>query len=296
MGSIGNYVWHDVNGNGLQDDDFQDDANAGIANVTVNLYNSTHTYTRTTQTAPSGYYIFNNLEPGDYYVEFVLPTGYEFSPPDQGGDDVDSDADPTTGKTITTTLEAGESDLSWDAGLHLCAIGDRVWHDESGNGDQNENSGVPEPGFNDVHVYLYASEPITCGASGYLTHTITTSGTSQMPDGWPDGIYIFDMDSLGLGTGTYWVCVDESTLPSPGVGMVWIRTTDNPQQVNYTAGTDDFSFDFGYVAEGGPTAVTLSSWAARPGEGGLASRLWSGLVGLAVVAAGSLFWAKRRAG
>jgi hypothetical protein len=56
--------------------------------------------------------------PGDYYVTFVNPnesyyTG--FSPQDQGANDtLDSDAN-TTGYTTVTTLEAYETDLSWDA-------------------------------------------------------------------------------------------------------------------------------------------------------------------------------------
>jgi hypothetical protein len=297
-GSIGNYVWHDVNINGLQDDG----ASAGIADVTVNLYDDTDALLHTTQTDSSGYYIFNNLEAGDYYVEFVLPADYFFSPQDRGADDeVDSDADPTTGKTITTTLESGETDLTWDAGLHLCSIGDRVWHDEDKSTDQyNVLPDYKEPGFNGVDVYLYGSTPpATCGQTGYLAMTTTISGTSQDPPDFPDGIYLFDMETLGLGPGEYWVCVDESTLPPVPVGKDrWALTTvakGNPQQVPYN-GTDDFSFDFGYVAEGGPTAVTLSSLAARPGGGGSASRLWLGLAGLAVVVAGSLFWTKRRTG
>ena len=44
-----------------------------------------------------------------------------------------------------------------------------------------------------------------------------------------------------------------------------------------------------------PTAVTLSSFAAKSSAGGWASPLWLGLAGLTVVVAGSLFWAKRRA-
>ncbi len=299
---IGNYVWHDVNMNGLQDDDFQDDASAGIANVTVNLYDGT-TLIRTTQTAPSGYYIFNNLNAGAYYVEFVLPNDdYSFSLQGRGSNDTDdSDANPTTGKTGIINLSAGETDLTWDAGLHLCDIGDRVWKDESGNGDQNADlfSGDPEPGFNDVDVYLYDYQPSTCGEDGYLEMTTTISGTSQTPAGFPDGIYGFDMSSRG--TGEYWVCVDESTLPSAGEGMHWARTTgihttgDNPQKVTYT-GSDDFSIDFGYVAEVDPTAVTLSSFTAKPSAGGSVSRLWPGLAGLTVLAAGSLFWTKRWVG
>ena len=81
----------------------------------------------------------------------------------------------------------------------------------------------------------------------------TGSGTSQTPEGYTDGIYIFDMADLGYPPGDYWVCVDESTLPNPPDGMIWARTTgphttgDNPQKVTYE-GNDIFSIDFGYTA------------------------------------------------
>jgi hypothetical protein len=299
LGKIGDYVWWDVDVDGVQDGD-----ETGIGGVTVNLYDSTDTKIRTTQTAPSGYYIFNNLNAGDYYVKFVLPSDdYSFSLQDQGSNDaVDSDADPTTGKTGIINLSAGETDLTWDAGLHLCDIGDRVWHDESGGGDQNNSIFPPydpEPGFNDVDVYLYDYQPSTCGEDGYLAMTTTISGTSQTPDDWPNGIYGFDMTLHG--TGDYWVCVDESTLPSAGEGMHWKRTSgihttgDNPQKVTYT-GSDDFSIDFGYEKEADPTAVTLSTFAAKPGAGSSVSPLWLGVAGLTGLVAGSLFWVKRRAG
>ena len=290
--SIGDYVWHDVNVNGLQDS-----GEVGVPNVTVNLYKSDGTPAGSTTTNSDGLYTFTNLAPGDYYVEFLLPTGYKFTLQNQGTDDVDSDADPTTGKTITTTLDAGETDLTWDAGLHLCDLGDRVWHDEDHHGDQNATLGFAEPGINGVDVYLYATEPITCGASGYLAMMTTITGTSQTPPDWPDGIYGFDMEApVVRPTGTYWVCVDETSLPGPGQGQQWYRSpgNTNPRQVSYIFGIEDFGIDFGYY-QGQATAVTLSSFAASSSVVGSASRLWLGLVGLTVLAAGSLFWAKRRA-
>jgi len=44
----------------------------------------------------------------------------------------------------------------------------------------------------------------------------------------------------------------------------------------------------------GPTAVTLSSFRTKSSAGDSTSGLWLGLVGVTVLAAGSLFWAKRR--
>ena len=84
----------------------------------------------------AGYYLFEDLAPGCYEVEFVAPEGYVYSPQDQGADDgADSDADPTTGRTGPIDLGADETDLTWDAGLYeSAALGDYVWIDQDANG------------------------------------------------------------------------------------------------------------------------------------------------------------------
>ncbi len=110
--SIGNRIWYDINMDGLQDV-----SEVGISGVTVNLLNGPSAPSSTT-TSASGDYMFTNLTPGDYAIEFVLPVGYAFSPQNQGGDDtVDSDANTSTGQTTTTTLVAGENDTTWDSGM-----------------------------------------------------------------------------------------------------------------------------------------------------------------------------------
>ena len=139
--SYGDKVWLDKNANGVQDA-----GEAGLSGVTVKLLNSAGSVVATTTTDANGNYLFTNLTPGDYSAQVVAPTGYFISAKDQGGNDAtDSDFDPTTGKTITTTLSANENDLSWDAGLYQKAsIGDKVWADCNNNGIQDATeSGVP---------------------------------------------------------------------------------------------------------------------------------------------------------
>ncbi|MCM1988047.1 SdrD B-like domain-containing protein [Methanococcoides seepicolus] len=112
---IGDLVWEDLNGNGIQDA-----GEPGIAGVTVSLYDCDGNLLDTTTTNATGMYQFTGLAPGDYYVEFVALVEYMFSPQDQGNDDaIDSDADPTTGQTGCTNLESGENDLTWDAGMYM---------------------------------------------------------------------------------------------------------------------------------------------------------------------------------
>ncbi|RNI14650.1 VPXXXP-CTERM sorting domain-containing protein, partial [Methanohalophilus sp. RSK] len=113
--TLGNYVWEDLDRDGIQDE-----TDTGIAGVTVNLYTGGEVFVTSTTTNETGYYLFTNLVAGDYFVEFVLPDDYEFSPADQGVDDtVDSDASVIDGRTVTTSLFAGEVDLTWDAGMYL---------------------------------------------------------------------------------------------------------------------------------------------------------------------------------
>ena len=89
-GRIGDRVWTDANGNGIQDA-----GEPGLAGVTVNVRRATdNTVAGTTTTNASGLWSVSGLPPGDYYVEFVPPSGYSFTQPDQGGDDAtDSDAE-----------------------------------------------------------------------------------------------------------------------------------------------------------------------------------------------------------
>jgi hypothetical protein len=115
--SLGDFVWDDLNEDGIQDS-----GEPGIPGVTVWLFQgcgASGPITSTT-TDSNGEYLFADLDPGDYFVKFDLPSGYTFSPQDQGSNDaVDSDADQSTGMTVCTTLDAGENDMTWDAGMHL---------------------------------------------------------------------------------------------------------------------------------------------------------------------------------
>ncbi|MBW7991525.1 MAG: hypothetical protein FVQ84_16150 [Planctomycetes bacterium] len=108
--TIGDFVWEDLNGNGIQDA-----GEPGIPDVTVNLYicNDSNIL-RTTTTDSDGKYSFF-VDIADHYVEFILPVGYTFTQQNIGADDaIDSDADPITGKTHCTY---GLDDYTLDAGL-----------------------------------------------------------------------------------------------------------------------------------------------------------------------------------
>ncbi|MDD4651588.1 MAG: SdrD B-like domain-containing protein, partial [Methanothrix sp.] len=181
--SLGDFVWHDRNANG-----FQDTGDTGISGATVKLYKPDGS-TSTAITGTGGTYQFTGLIPGSYYLVFTKPNGFDsFSPMDQLSNNLkDSDADTTTGQTVSITLQSGDNDLSWDAGFYKYAsLGDFVWHDKNGNGVQDTG----EEGIEGVTVALYKS--------GVASGTMTT-GTG--------GIYKFS----GLVPGSYYVIFTRPT-------------------------------------------------------------------------------------
>ncbi|SOE20437.1 conserved repeat domain-containing protein/gliding motility-associated C-terminal domain-containing protein [Spirosomataceae bacterium TFI 002] len=171
LAEIGNYVWEDVNANGLNEL-----GESAVSGVIVELLDNNGLVIKKDTTDANGLYLFENLVPGDYAVRFLsssLPSGFKFTTNNNGTDDTDdSDADPLTGETVTTTLSPGESDLTWDAGIFRPAsLGDYVWIDTDKDGVQD----LDENGVGGVVVRLEKPD-------GTLVATQTTN---------PDGSYLF---------------------------------------------------------------------------------------------------------
>ncbi len=119
--SVGDYVWWDVNRDGLQLAD-----EPAVPGVTVTLQDGQGNVIATTVTDDKGYYAFAGLVPGArYQIVFTAPTGATFTSEKVGTDEsIDSDA-PATGKVIfvapltgANQTAAGKADLpTIDAGL-----------------------------------------------------------------------------------------------------------------------------------------------------------------------------------
>lgn len=105
---LGNRVWLDANQNGLQDP-----GESGIGGVCVNLYDNRGNLIDRTSTDSNGYYGFN-VQPGQYTVEFLRPPDLAFTSQNSGPDDIDSDADPATGRA---SIDLVSDTLTLDAGL-----------------------------------------------------------------------------------------------------------------------------------------------------------------------------------
>jgi SdrD B-like domain len=116
LASLGDKVWVDTNSNGVQDS-----GEPGVAGVVVELLDAGGAVLKSVTTDANGNYKFVDLKPGTYSVRFVptsLPSGAKFTGQNAGTDDaLNSDADPTTGRTKQYTLVKRQYQPSVDAGI-----------------------------------------------------------------------------------------------------------------------------------------------------------------------------------
>lgn len=149
-GQLGDFVWFDINNNGVQNSD-----EPGIPGVEVILYNILDNAIAKTVTDINGKYRFVNLSDGFYYVEFNnLPDGFFFTPQNQGNDDsIDSDPGEFSGTTALYQISEGNINLTVDGGLITtkAALGDYVWFDADSDGTQD----ATEKGIAGITVTLY---------------------------------------------------------------------------------------------------------------------------------------------
>ncbi len=222
QGVIGDRIWLDANGDGLQLGD-----NQGMADVKVTLYRDNNrvaepgemvpaiyalpTKLATTMTDAQGNYQFDHLPAGRYFIQVEAPKGYEFTKRDAGNvmrfadgmnpDELDSDV-ATNGRSHVFTLGEGQQLSSIDAGLTSMkplatgSIGDRVWVDDRFlNGRQDPG----ERGAKGIKVELYKHVEMALheNTDGIVTQAMSTPVAVTMTDGL--GRYNFD----GLEAGMY---------------------------------------------------------------------------------------------
>lgn len=241
--SIGNLVWYDSDGDGIQ----AETGEPGIPGVRVNLYDATGTtLLQTALTDPAGAYRFNGLSAGSYVVEVVKPnSSYAFSAATQGGDTTkDSDPDPTTGR-VAVPLTAGLDNNDIDAGLRVTGklpltIGDFVWKDLDGQKDPDNGEGLAN-----VQVVLYDN-------LGFPLARLTTTSA--------DANYGFTGVAAG---GNYRVAIDTGTLGNliqiADPDATFDNRTDLINQAELTTAAD-----FGYLAP--DPKVTIVKSASNDGD------------------------------
>jgi hypothetical protein len=251
-GSIGDFVWKDLNGNGIQDS-----GEPGISGVTVRLYRQGNPVAIATATTDAGgLYLFSGLSAGTYSVAVdnssAALTGYLASTPNAAGSTPANDSNPNPA-TVTLATNTS-SNLTIDFGYTPCPagkIGDFVWKDLNRNGIQDSG----EPGINGVTVKLY-------GPGNVLLATKVTSG---------NGGYLF----TGLSAGTYTVSIVNSQSALSGLSPTTTNAagsnTSNDSNANPATVTlatnlsSDLTIDFGYKtppACGPLITYTMCEWGA----------------------------------
>ena len=80
LAALGDFVWNDINHDGIQNPA----AEPGVLGVTVRLLDGSGNLIAETTTDDQGYYMFLNLQPATYQVEFALPMEFRIHPAKPG--------------------------------------------------------------------------------------------------------------------------------------------------------------------------------------------------------------------
>ncbi len=258
-GSIGDFVWHDLNKNGIQDA-----GEPGINGVTVNLLDDGGNVIATTVTATGpggndGFYEFSGLCAGEYkvVVDLTSPPLANLEPTPVCSDDQtipdDSNADGSPGDCTpsqTVILPTDNTDNpTIDFGfIEPCvgSIGDYVWKDD-GDGCQDLDKGIAG-----VEVCLYENADCVGGQSGTLVSCTTTDA---------NGYYLFENLECGKDYEIKFTTPDglTPTLPNavctgdpvPGDSDANDSDCEEGQRICVSLGQDtivqDLTVDCGYV-------------------------------------------------
>jgi hypothetical protein len=202
VGSVGDFVFYDANGNGTQDYN-----ETGIAGVTVRIFPDADangvadgpTPVASAVTAdgsgadPAGSYRFDNLTPGSYFVQVdtaTLPAGLTFtSDPDLDGVPVNPPADPGDDADSHVRVTSGSNYSGADFGYQPPgAIGDLVWLDLNQDGIQSPG----EPGIAGVAIHL---------TDGTTSSDLTTDFDGSWSAVLADGTWTISLPASNFGPG-----------------------------------------------------------------------------------------------
>ncbi len=209
--SLGDRVWLDLNGNGIQDP-----AEPGLDGVTVSLWGvdddgnpvGTVTAPLTTVTAGGGLYLFDELPAGTYNVGFddsTLTATQRWTGQDVGADDADSDGDPSTGVVTGVVLGPNTDIDTVDQGvIELFDISGYSFYDAADDGSRAGDDPI-----GGVSITLTGTDNL--GQPVTLTTMTNASGFYDFPD---------------LPPGTYTITQDQSTVPTGYVDGQTVAGTD----------------------------------------------------------------------
>ena len=119
-GKIGNFIWIDLDCDGVQDCHNTPNPEPGLQNVVVELKDpATGQVIATTTTDSMGRYMFRNLCEGNYLVEIMVPDGYQLSM--TGATDSTKDSNPNPSLVM---LGRDPNNRTIDFGLNTCGGGE----------------------------------------------------------------------------------------------------------------------------------------------------------------------------
>lgn len=222
---IGDTVFCDGNQNGTQDP-----GDTGVANVLVELLDSSNIVVKTTTTNASGFYSFA-VEPGTYTVR-IAASNFAV------GGVLEGRLATTAGGNQQTKTVTNANVLTYDFGYDCTppctiTIGDLVWEDQDGDGIKDAG----EPGIGGVAVNLLFSA--TCnGVYVDLPGNATTNASGGYSfTGLPKGCYRVDVSTPSGYTKT--------TGPNPGQNN---NSQSDPYDINANGEgcSDNLTADWGF--------------------------------------------------
>ncbi|MCI5222784.1 MAG: hypothetical protein D3924_08970, partial [Candidatus Electrothrix sp. AR4] len=191
-GEIGDLIWNDQNGDGIQDA-----GETGIDGVTIDLYQDANgngvidvgePVLSTTTTAGGGAYDFIDLPPGDYLVD-VTDTGSVLS-----GFNLTGGTDPVAVTGLTAGQDYNDADFGYQQAD--ASIGDLIWNDQNGDGIQDAG----ESGIDGVTVDLYQDtngNGVIDAGDINLGEQTTAGGGAYDFTGLVPGDYLVDVTDTG---------------------------------------------------------------------------------------------------
>ena len=245
--SIGDYVWRDVNRDGIQDV-----IEPAVVGVVVNLYAADGTtFLATTTTNPNGFYSFVGLLPStNYVVKFVAPVGEAFTLQNASGSTTVNDSNVNAAGSATVTTPA--------SGTNSVSVPDEPTID----------AGV-------VKVDLTLAKVLNTTGTVYpgdtVTYTLTPRnlGTTDALTGWsvtevlPAGLTLVSMAGTG-GPSTYTcvanVCTSSVVLPAGAFAeTILVTATVNPTGATTLHNVAYVSPGPGEVPETNPLVIPTTS-------------------------------------